>query len=271
MQTPFTLLKLGGSLITDKQVAESYRADVAQRIASEIATAQAHQPAALVIGHGSGSFGHIPAKKYSTINGVQSPEQWRGFAEVATIAARLSMLFTDTLRAAGLPVWRIQPSASARAYDGVLTGMELYPLKRAIQNGLIPLVHGDVALDEVRGGTIISTETIFTYLVAQLNVRQVILAGEVDGVYDTEGRVIPEITPANFDAVRPALGGSGGVDVTGGMLTKVTDMLALVQNRPGLRVRIINGLREGVLLNCLTGDETEGTLIHAGSGGPATD
>ena len=121
-------LKLGGSLITDKSQAATFRPDVAARLAEEIAAARAARPdLQLLIGHGSGSFGHYPATVYRTAEGVRTPDQWRGYAEVGTVAARLNRLMTDTLRAAGLPILSLQPSASAVCRDGapVFIGADL--------------------------------------------------------------------------------------------------------------------------------------------------
>ncbi len=153
----------------------------------------------LLIGHGSGSFGHVVAKRYQTMQGVHTPEEWRGFAQVATVAAELNYLMARTLQAAGVPVWRFQPSASALSRDGVLDrDMAHAPIRQALSHGLVPLVYGDVSLDEMRGGTIVSTETVFFYLARQLPVNQIFLLGEVDGVYDESGTVIPRITPRRF-------------------------------------------------------------------------
>lgn len=260
-----TLLKLGGSLITDKRVEASFRADVCQRIAHETAAAlKQHPDIPLIIGHGSGSFGHVAAKKHNTIAGVHTPEEWRGFAEVATVAAELNRLVTKTLHQAGIATWQIQPSASAIARNGVIQEMNLAPIHAAIEHGIVPIVYGDVALDIALGGTIISTETVFTYLVQQLPVTRVILVGEVDGVYDHDKQVIPQLTPVNFSQYASALGGSAGTDVTGGMLTKVSDMLALVTQKPELQVQIINGLVPDVIYQTLLGQGSHGTLIHAG-------
>jgi isopentenyl phosphate kinase len=257
-----TFIKLGGSLITDKRRESTFRPEVAARIAAEIASAQAVQPdLRLLIGHGSGSFGHVAAKRYGTMQGVHTPEEWRGYAEVATVAAELNYLMAQTLRAAGVPALRIQPSASAGARDGVITAMALEPVRAALDHGLAPLVYGDVALDEVRGGTILSTETVFFYLAQHLPVERVFLLGEVDGVYDLQGVVIPRITPANLKQVEAALGGSSGTDVTGGMETKVRDMVALVQARPQMTIRIFNGLTPGLLEAALVGSAEPGTVI----------
>jgi isopentenyl phosphate kinase len=257
-----TLVKLGGSLITDKTTRASFREDAMQRIAHEIAASVAQEPTlSLIIGHGSGSFGHFEARQHNTMAGVQTLEQWHGFASVATIAAELNYLVAKVLHAADLPVFRVQPSASAVASDGNITHMALGNIEKALTQRLIPLVYGDVAFDEVRGGTIISTETIFTYLVDHLPVSRILLLGEVDGVYDLQQQVIPQITPTNFEAIKPALGGSAGVDVTGGMLTKVEDMLALTQAKPELSIFIFNGKTPGLLQSALLNQPILGTRI----------
>lgn len=71
-----TFVKLGGSLITDKRGEQAYRAEVMARTAAEIAQAYATERP-LLIGHGSGSFGHVAAQKYGTAQGVRTPEEWR--------------------------------------------------------------------------------------------------------------------------------------------------------------------------------------------------
>ncbi len=258
-----TFVKLGGSLITDKNQENTFRAEVMDRLAAEIAGALADTPnLQLLLGHGSGSFGHVAASQHGTIDGVNTPQQWRGFTEVATVAARLSGLVSESLHQAGVPVWRLQPSASARCQDGRLVEMALHPVRAALAHGLVPLVHGDVSLDDVRGGTIISTETIMHHLSAHLPVGRILLLGEVEGVYDADGAIIPEITPVNIERYASALGGSSGTDVTGGMLTKVRDMLDLAGTRPGLTVHILDGRQPALLGRALRGQIDTGTLIH---------
>lgn len=256
-----TLLKLGGSLITDKNQKATLRPDVLSRIAQEIAQAQNEKSFPLLIGHGSGSFGHFEAKQYKTIAGVQTAEEWRGFARVATIAAELNFHMAAALQNAGVSVMRFQPSASALAQNGVIENMALEPIQKALDNGLVPLVYGDVAFDALRGGTIVSTETVFSYLVKHLPVSRILLLGEVDGVWDEHKQIIPSITPKNFPAIQAALAGSGGVDVTGGMETKVSDMLELANSEPYPEILILNGLVPNRLREALLGKEVLGTRI----------
>lgn len=260
-----TLLKLGGSLLTDKRIEATFRDEVAQRIASEINTALGtRRDLKLLIGHGSGSFGHFAAQRHQTVSGVHSADAWRGFAEVAEAAAQLNHLVTRALRQAGVPAWRLQPSASAIARNGILQYLALEPIQTALDNGLIPLVYGDVAVDQLRGGTIISTETIFFYITKHLPVERILLFGETDGVYDATGVAIPEITRANYAQIAQFLGGSAGVDVTGGMVSKVRDMLDLVDAVAprSLRIQIIDGTQPGLLHAVLSDDIQSGTIIR---------
>lgn len=270
MSDELVFLKLGGSLLTDKTRPQALRTDVLARLAAEITAALTAAPGLhLVIGHGSGSFGHMAASKHGTRRGVSTPEGWRGYAETALVAAALSGLVVDALWGAGVPVLRIQPSASARCRNGELLALDLRPLIAALDNGLVPVVHGDVALDETRGGTIISTEAIFRYLTPQLQPQRVVLVGEVEGVLTADpasgapGELIPHITPATLPQVAQALGGSRGVDVTGGMVAKVVEMLALVTHTPGLRaVQIISGLAPGLVRDVLADPAlAAGTLL----------
>jgi isopentenyl phosphate kinase len=248
-------LKLGGSLLTDKTRPQALRSDVLARLAAEIAAALGERAdLRLLIGHGSGSFGHVAARQYGTRDGVKSPEAWRGYAAVARVAAELNRFVVDALWEAGVPVLRIQPSASARCRDGEVLAMDKRPLIAALDNGLVPVVHGDVALDDVRGGTIISTEEIFRWLAPRLHPRRVVLVGEVEGVLTADpasgvtGEVIAEITPEMMPGLAKALGGSRGVDVTGGMVAKVAKMVALARSTPSLVcVQVISGLRPGLV------------------------
>jgi len=262
---PATLafVKLGGSLITNKSEAYAARPEVIGRLAAEVREALDARPGLrLLLGHGSGSFGHWAAEQYATRTGVEAAADWRGYAEVAAAAARLNRLVTDAFLEAGVPTLSLQPSASALCHDGVVRHLSMPPVREALDHGLVPLVYGDVALDEVRGGTIASTEDLFVYLAGELRPSRIMLLSQVSGVLDSDDEIIPVITPASYPRWRHALSGSDGVDVTGGMLDKVAQMVDLVRRHPGVQVRITTGQEPGLLTRILLGeDEDSGTLV----------
>lgn len=259
-----TLIKLGGSLVTDKLVAKSFRRAVVQQIAAQLAMLFAHDDGRrVVLGHGSGSFGHVVAQQYRTAQGVSSADERLGMARVGAVAAELSGLILEELLAAGLPALRFPPSALLMTRDRRIDWLETRPLQSALEQGSLPLVHGDIALDSLVGGTIVSTEAVFAALVKPLGVSEIILLGEVAGVLDDRGMVIPRITPETFPALKPLLGGASGIDVTGGMLHKVQAMIELVARQPGLTITIADGRRKGILLDLLLHRREIGTRITA--------
>lgn len=256
-------LKLGGSLITDKTAVESLRSEVLARLAQEIATVRRQRPdLELVVGHGSGSFGHTAAATYRTREGVLSADGWAGFCQVSAAAARLNRIVCEALLNAGVPAVSLQPSASASCEDGVLVELSSEPVQAALGAGIVPLLYGDVAFDRQRGGTIISTEQVLGFLAARIKPSWMLLAGDTQGVYDTAGNVIAHVTKRNFEAIRDALGGSAGTDVTGGMESKVQDMLRLTEESHGLSIRIFSGREPGTMREILLDPhQAVGTLI----------
>lgn len=269
------LLKLGGSVITNKKQPFTAREGVIRRLGQEIRKALDDRPdLRLVLGHGSGSFGHVVAQMYSThkgvfgISGQLLEEGWRGYVETSAAAARLNRLVANLLLEEGVPVVSFQPSASARCHKGELMYLDTYPMKQVLAGGLVPLVYGDVAVDAVQGFTIVSTEQIFDNIARELQPVRIVLAGIVDGVYDGDPITNPdasrfeEITLDNWPEVEDALGGSHGTDVTGGMFSKVRDMYHLVLAQPPLQVHIVSGEVPGRVSSALSGSGTGiGTLI----------
>ena len=261
-------LKLGGSLITDKTIAYTPRFEKLAQLAAQISAARRANPGLrLVLGHGSGSFGHTAAKKYGTRGGIQVGqdwgEYWNGFAEVWFQASQLNRFVMDSLHDEQVPALTLGPVSAVTASDGKLSGWDLTPLKAALSAGLVPVVHGDVIFDSMRGGTIFSTEDLFEHIARQLRPQRILLAGLEGAVwadYPVRKQRVETITPANFDAVKPNLGASNGADVTGGMESKVRQMLVLAQEIPGLTAQIFSGEQPGNLQKTLAG-EMIGTLI----------
>jgi isopentenyl phosphate kinase len=237
---------------------------VLSRLAAEIAEAMRASPhTRLLVGHGSGSFGHQAAARYGTLRGAAGRDQWRGFADVWAAASRLNRLVVDALSQEGLPVIAFPPSASTVCKSGEIIGMSFEPIERALASELLPVVAGDVAFDRDWGATIVSTEKVFAFLARKLNPRRVLLAGIEPGVYadfPTATRVLPSLRGA--DLSRISLGGSGATDVTGGMAGKVREALALAASIPGLEVRIFSGVEPGAVRLAILGGEP-GTLIAA--------
>ena len=258
-------LKLGGSLITEKSQPRTARRDVIQRIAGEIAAVRAERPhLQVVLGHGSGSFGHHSGQEHGTRSGVSSREGWHGFSTVWLDAARLNHIMLDALHQHQLPALSFPPSASGTLEGKDVKTWQMEPLQRALEHHLLPVVYGDVLFDSQLGGTILSTEEIFHFLAQTLQPDQILLAGQEPGVwkrYPHRDEIIPSITPQTYPGIANELQASGATDVTGGMASKVEAMVSLVKESTGLEVWIFSGVKKGSVYAALTG-EIQGTRIH---------
>lgn len=264
--TRIIFLKLGGSLITDKDKPQTAHINVIERIAGEIAEAiQRKDDLHLVIGHGSGSFGHATADQFQTHLGGQGEAYWHGFAEVWRAARELNQIMIDHLYKAGLPVIAFPPSAGLIAEDKHLASWDTNPIKIALSHGLIPVLQGDVVFDLEIGGTIFSTEQVFLYLAKVIHPTKILLAGLEKGVLKQSKKsqkIISQITPENYASLKSSLSGSQSTDVTGGMRAKVRLMLSLVQENPGLQVSIFSGSEPGNITRALCGEQL-GTMISS--------
>lgn len=262
-------VKLGGSVITDKNREFAAREDVIRRLAREIRRAREARPdLQVLLGHGSGSFGHVVGRRYRTHEGLAGGGGWEGYAQTGAAADRLNRIVVDLCLDEGLPVVSLKPSASAECLDGDLRCLEVRPLRTLLDAGLAPVVYGDVAIDASRGFTIISTETIFAYLAHALQPSRIVLVGMVGGVYtadplrDPDATLLPEISVEEPGGVAALLGESHGVDVTGGMMSKVRAMVVLAKEMPSLCVQIISG-DPGVLERALVEPQARiGTAIR---------
>ncbi len=257
-------LKLGGSLITDKLRSETPQMEIIERIASEIAAARETDPELkLLLGHGSGSYGHPVAEKYGTQNGAETLQDWVGFSEVWYMAHKLNRIIIDRLRSAGLPAISFAPSASSVSSKGQIVKLMVEPIKRALDVGLLPIVQGDVAFDQEQGSTILSTEMVFRFLAPLLMPTSVLLAGIEPGVfkeYPSREEIIGEIMDGDVDRLK--LGPSTAPDVTGGMGSKVREAMSISRAVPGMDVRIFSGKGPNSVYDALLG-EPVGTLVKA--------
>jgi len=257
------LLKLGGSVITVKDAPHTANLDAIRRLAGEIAEADVKP---LVIIHGGGSFGHPTAKRYGLVGGYKSRGQLRGVAETHLAMLTLNRLVVDALLEAGVPAVPVSPLSSVVTRGGRMHVMELEPLKLLLNLGFVPVLYGDVVMDEELGFTILSGDQLIARLAVELNARRVVVGVDVDGLYtedpkkSPDAKLVQRITPGEFEAVLPYAGGSAAEDVTGGMVGKVRELLWAAER--GIPIQIVNASKPRIIFKALRGEETPGTLIE---------
>lgn len=258
------LVKLGGSLITNKKAEGEARPATIERLAGELAAyARRGSRQRLVLGHGSGSFGHAAAARYELGRGLRGGDPM-GAAITQDQAARLHRLVVGKLLLAGLPVFSWAPSTGLLAHAGRARRTLFGTLFQALETGLTPIFFGDVVADEALGAGIASTEAVslaFARAAARAGyrIRRALWLGETEGIYDAAGATIPEIGAGNLKEARRGVGGSAGVDVTGGMDLRLRTAWELT--RYGIESTILDGNVPGRLAAALAGEAVPGTRI----------
>ena len=261
------LIKLGGSLITEKARPETPRREVIARLAAEIARAGRSSPFRLIVGHGSGSFGHVAARDSGIAAGLRSADQLPGVSRTQERAAALHQIVMQALIEAGALPFSIAPSSCLVADAGRPAAFAAEPLLLALDRGLLPVLYGDVVTDRSWGVSICSTERLFEALAGILRehgqtIRSALWLGETDGLYDAAGKTVPRISAGDLgglDRAAAAIGKPAGTDVTGGMLHRVEAALALA--RLGTPSQLANGLVPGLLERALRGEPVPGTEV----------
>jgi isopentenyl phosphate kinase len=170
----------------------------------------------------------------------------------------------DSLHNAGLPAVAFPPSASITTLNREFISWDLAPIKYALENDLMPVVYGDVVFDIQLGGTILSTEDLFVHLAIQLFPNRILLAGKDPGVwedYPENTTILTKITPAGLELLEENIESSEAPDVTGGMKSKVKQMLTLVNLIPSLETLIFSGEKPDSIKSVLSG-ESSGTVLH---------
>jgi isopentenyl phosphate kinase len=214
-----TVLKLGGSVITEKDRAETVDGAALDRAADAVADAGDD----LVVVHGGGSFGHHHAEEH----GVSTIEGTHDVVAVSGIHSAMQALNGFVLRRLhdrDVPAVPVHPlSAASRDADGELT-LPLTQVSTMLGEGFVPVLHGDVVAHAGEGVTVLSGDEIVADLARSLDADRVGLCSTVDGVL-RDGEVVPRIDA--YEDVADVLGGSDSTDVSGGMAGKVRTLLDL--------------------------------------------
>lgn len=239
------LIKLGGSLVTDKTKPLTAKADVIDRLAAEIAELKANTPNLdIIIGNGAGSFGHYMVKEYGLgIEGNIAGREGQ-VREVHQSVERLNGLIASALRKSGLDV---------EVVDGqqIVNGGSL-------PKDIIVSIYGDIVINK-GSYKVVSTEELFSILLPSLRKRysktDVIFMTAVDGVLDRDGKVIREI---GADGNGADFYEAEGFDVTGGMRQKLESAKQIKEWADN--VYIIGGSKQGNLTK-LVGGRNIGTKV----------
>ena len=253
------LIKLGGSVITDKSQYKKFNKEQTARLCREIA----ESGRSVMIVHGAGSYGHVLAKRYAIQNGLVDFAQVSPAAMVHHDAMELGLLVTSELMAVGIPAASLSPGSCFVMDEGRLVVNDEEVIRRMSHVGIMPVTHGDVVMDRQKGFAIVSGDELMEVMARIFKPERIVFVSDIDGLYDSnpkenpKARMIPEVTQEILDGVSSD---EDVDDVTGGVRNKMEAMLRMCS--PDRDCVLVNGTVPGRLLSLLRGEEVTCTVAR---------
>ncbi len=261
------VLKLGGSLLTDKTQPYSLRKDVLRAASAEIkACMDQGLVQKLAIVHGVGSYGHPPVIQHKLHKGFIDPAQLLPLSRTQSKVNELRAAITSSLQDEGIPVNLFHTSSIASARKGRIASMDLDAVKGFLDIGMVPVLGGDMVYDTEMGFSVGSGDQVAAILAKELRATDLVFATDVAGVYDMDPKtssnahLIKELSLDHLDDFSPVNGAKP--DASGAMRGKLSALIGLERElQRGLRMSIISMMIPGRLRDLLDGRPVEATSI----------
>jgi isopentenyl phosphate kinase len=252
------LVKLGGSVITDKMSYRTLRSEAVRRLAKEIADSKQ----TVMVVHGAGSFGHVIAAEHQLQKGYRDDSQIPGMARVIEDVRTLNLAVISALNEAGVPSVSLPPSAVTELSNGKLARIDLSIFRRYMELGIAPVTFGDVALDDHRRFGICSGDQLMEALAKEFAPERIIFCADVDGVFTEDPGCVPDaklIEVVDRRALDALPRTQRCADVTGSIFAKIETMMRITSY--GGEAIVINGLQSGRLASALRGEKVIGSKV----------
>jgi isopentenyl phosphate kinase len=261
-----TVLKLGGSVITNKEKELTPRLTTIERLAKEISRANISP---LILVHGGGSFGHPLAKRYRIKEGYnRKASQLIGFAKTHQAMRALNKLVVDALVKEKIPAVAVSPSSFIMTKAERIHSFSDEPLTTLLQLGLVPVLFGDAVFDFDKGFTILSGDQLIAHIALRFKAERIIVGADVDGLctHDPktrkEARLLTSVNLEELPTILRQIEETKTNDVTGGMPSKVKEIVPAVEN--GISVFLVNAAKPNRLYKALKNEQVKGTRIYKG-------
>ncbi|MGB8781293.1 MAG: isopentenyl phosphate kinase [Candidatus Bathyarchaeia archaeon] len=258
-----TILKIGGSVITDKEGQLAAKTQEINRLAGEIHGASMQN---LIIVHGGGSFGHPSAEEYAIKEGYKEESQKVGFSVTHHYMTVLNGLFMDSLIWHDLPAVSVSPLSCIITENGRIRQFEEASVKSLLKMGFTPVLYGDAVLDTKLGFTVLSGDQLVSALAIRFEAARIVIGVDVDGVYDADpklvktAKMLDRLTLEELKGLQGKLGKATTCDVTGGMFGKMAELIPAVElNIP---VTVVNASKPRYVYKALEGEAVKGTVIE---------
>ncbi len=243
------LIKLGGSIITNKEKPLSPRIKTIDNIAKQLK--KILEP--FVIVHGGGSFGHYWSVKYD-MHTKPAGYDSHGVAIVKNSMIELNKIILDSLTKNKLNPYCLPPTDFMSGNKPIPS--KIREIKKIAESNLIPVTFGDALWYGQKKSYILSGDKIMSILAKVLRPRLSIFILNVDGLYSdlNTKRLIYDMKDDQVSIQDIPM------DVTGGMTRKVEEATRI--SKMGLKVFFANGNKPERITNAIQKNRFEGTIFR---------
>jgi len=244
------LIKLGGSIITNKEKPLSARRKAIDSILNQIK--RIREPMILV--HGGGSYGHYWSVKYD-MHTKPAKYDMRGVSIVKNSMIDLNKIILDSAVKNRINAYCLPPTDFMNGNKPIKN--KILTINEIAKSGLTPVTYGDALWFGKKKSYILSGDVIMTMIGKILKPRLSIFVLDVDGVYsNTKSKKLIR----DFKKEKPIIS-KNKIDVTGGMTRKITE--ATNMSKSGLKVFFVNGNKPKRILDAVSGKKFEGTIFRS--------
>jgi isopentenyl phosphate kinase len=254
------IIKLGGSVITDKTKECTFKKETMDKLAENIKKANKQT----IIVHGAGSFGHILAKEYELNQGYKRLEQIKGFSLTHEKVQVLNSFVLQSLQKNDIPAVSISPHSSIKLNNHKIQKMDYNIFEEYLKKNFTPVTFGDVVLDKKLGFSICSGDLLIEVLSKYFKPEKVVFVIDEDGIFtanpkiDKKAKLIQKTTVKELETLTTSA--DNHADVTGGMAGKIQTIKKIAKN--GIETILVNGNKPDRLYEVLVGEKTISTIVN---------
>jgi len=256
------LIKIGGSIITDKKKQNSFKKNVMDMLSKEIYKSKEQ----VVIVHGAGSYGHIIAKKYKLNQGFSKDVQKLAFSKTQNMVQKLNSLVLESLNNNKINSVSIPAHSTIKFYDHKPKVFNYDIFKDFLKNGFTPVTYGDVVIDEKHMFSICSGDVLMEQLNKYFKPDKCVFIIDEDGLFTSnpkknkDAELIKKTDIKGLENLKTSF--DSHADVTGGMQGKIDTIRNI--SKKNVDTYLVNGKIPKRLYQVLTDEDTICTKISGG-------
>lgn len=254
------IIKLGGSVITDKSKECTFKTETMNKLAKNIKKANKKT----IIVHGAGSFGHILAKEYKLNEGYKRLEQIKGFSLTHEKVQTLNSLVLKSLQKNDISAVSISPHSTVKLNNHKLHKMDYKIFEEYMSKNFTPVTFGDVVLDKTLGFSICSGDLLIQVLSKHFKPEKIVFVIDEDGIFTANPKInkkaelIQKTTVKELEKLTTSA--DSHADVTGGMAGKIQTIKKIAKS--GIETILVNGNKPDRLYKVLVGEKTKSTTVY---------